>query len=961
MNIIRSCSYVILGLSLILDTVNAQIIRDGYKYDAFIQGGNGQQTVVEESGARYTSFGFKANFTIDSAGFPIYVDGRTQNSSMCSHSIVVIKYDSLNRYLFHYLIALYKSAPNCIIKSNMILKPSGYNNHMIWSTLSFVDSLDLIDANGFNFKRIYTPLSRDSTFLLLCKIDENGKFEWVNSISRITNISPNWPTLPLWANADNTKLGTTLAIDNFYESTVNIDLFKDALKPTDSLELVGVNGNITYLKPNGKDIQLRFNTTGVIVRTVSPIRLLKNDSADNIRTFQSISDGTNRYTIASIRLNEKDTIKGLVSTPVDSGITVILFKLNSMDSVEWVKIIGNGAIEPSDYKLDFDKSNFELLIGFSFYPSGFQFKNPINIYPATYTDIFNARLNRFGEIIWNETFGGAQKGCQLIGLAFNPKTKGFLLIGSATGSGQQQITLGNYKFKIDLLGASPRFFLASFDSLNRCLLSEVIKCSTPDYFGLGLFFFGDQYLRIQNPFVDPNGKAYLTGGLSDTLYITCNKKLDASQVPLRNPFVLITGHLNLVDTNVCYSMISNSGKYLYDSTGIYLDTISDINGCDSILIIKLKVLKSGSKIDTSVCASYISPSGKYTVTKDTTIQDTIINLNGCDSIMSIKVTILNSSSMIDTLYCGTYVSPSGKYSITKDSIIYDTLINYFGCDSILKIQAKRKFIIFSFDTSNCNAINSPSGLYIWNESGTYLDTLQTPVGCDSILSIKFDLMKSTSIINPEVCDSFISPSNKFIYKVSGNYYDTVTNMKGCDSIIAIQLKVDPISINISKSNDVTCESTSAILTVTGNFNYQWSPVNTVNNIHSSSPTVNPDTSTLYFVVATNSLGCATLDSIEVLVNKEEKINPLPNVFTPNNDGLNECIWATSVTEFSSVNLTILNRWGTVVFTTNSESECWNGKTESGESLTEGVYFYVLNGESLCGQKITDRGSIMLLR
>ena len=74
-----------------------------------------------------------------------------------------------------------------------------------------------------------------------------------------------------------------------------------------------------------------------------------------------------------------------------------------------------------------------------------------------------------------------------------------------------------------------------------------------------------------------------------------------------------------------------------------------------------------------------------------------------------------------------------------------------------------------------------------------------------------------------------------------------------------------------------------------------------------------------------------------------------NAFSPNGDGKNDCFspalqlkpkpYDESFLECSD--LIVFNRWGNKIFdsTKNGKSSCWDGKTDSGELLPEGVYFY----------------------
>ena len=69
------------------------------------------------------------------------------------------------------------------------------------------------------------------------------------------------------------------------------------------------------------------------------------------------------------------------------------------------------------------------------------------------------------------------------------------------------------------------------------------------------------------------------------------------------------------------------------------------------------------------------------------------------------------------------------------------------------------------------------------------------------------------------------------------------------------------------------------------------------------------------------------------------IYELPNVFTPNNDGANDLYTPFPYCFVESIELTIFNRWGEVVFETNNPDIVWEGKNLKGEDLSEGVYHY----------------------
>jgi gliding motility-associated-like protein len=88
--------------------------------------------------------------------------------------------------------------------------------------------------------------------------------------------------------------------------------------------------------------------------------------------------------------------------------------------------------------------------------------------------------------------------------------------------------------------------------------------------------------------------------------------------------------------------------------------------------------------------------------------------------------------------------------------------------------------------------------------------------------------------------------------------------------------------------------------------------------------------------------CADTVSFTVFI-FDSLVASLPNVFTPNNDGVND-FFNVKVNLPVSYKLSILNRWGNVVFEnegdlTKGEHKLWNGESKSGEIVTDGTYFY----------------------
>ncbi len=67
---------------------------------------------------------------------------------------------------------------------------------------------------------------------------------------------------------------------------------------------------------------------------------------------------------------------------------------------------------------------------------------------------------------------------------------------------------------------------------------------------------------------------------------------------------------------------------------------------------------------------------------------------------------------------------------------------------------------------------------------------------------------------------------------------------------------------------------------------------------------------------------------------------LPNIFTPNGDGINDVFYA-QTDGTKTYELTIFSRYGSVVYTITAQKVWWDGRTSAGEEASQGTYFYVL--------------------
>lgn len=103
--------------------------------------------------------------------------------------------------------------------------------------------------------------------------------------------------------------------------------------------------------------------------------------------------------------------------------------------------------------------------------------------------------------------------------------------------------------------------------------------------------------------------------------------------------------------------------------------------------------------------------------------------------------------------------------------------------------------------------------------------------------------------------------------------------------------------------------------------------------------------------ASNACGTSTA-SWQILANACQLV--IPDVFTPNGDGMNDVFEVLGLENYSSARLLIFDRWGGKVFETDNYKNTFDGK-----DLPDGTYFYIL--ELPYGTNPEIEGNITIMR
>lgn len=260
--------------------------------------------------------------------------------------------------------------------------------------------------------------------------------------------------------------------------------------------------------------------------------------------------------------------------------------------------------------------------------------------------------------------------------------------------------------------------------------------------------------------------------------------------------------------------LQNDGKILAGGNFTSFDKF----GRNRITRINNNCIKNLHTINKNSCNSYTF-NGK-TYTSSGSFIDSFTNVYGCDSVITTNLTInKDSKSTLTQTGCDSLVINGQSFS--NSGTYNQTISNYYGCDSAITLNLTiKKSTGSTITTSACDTYKLNTQTY--TSSGKFTQVISNAKGCDSVITLNLSIKKSSShSITTSACDTY--KLNTQSYTASGKYEQIITNAAGCDSVITLNLTIITVDTSVIRPGSSSLKANAIGAT------YQWLDCNNTSN------------------------------------------------------------------------------------------------------------------------------------
>lgn len=336
--------------------------------------------------------------------------------------------------------------------------------------------------------------------------------------------------------------------------------------------------------------------------------------------------------------------------------------------------------------------------------------------------------------------------------------------------------------------------------------------------------------------------------------------------------------------------------------------------------------------------------------------------NGCEFMDSLYIDSLTATQLQtyrchgDTLVVGHHNFHSGEV----DTLLLLESLVHPGCDSAV-------FLMAHFTPP---ALLSTTIEYVCDSTEESVDTvaiLFSSSPCDSLVAIHQYLWAPAWHYDSLVwlCEGDSIYLNNFWHREEASVELNYTSSQGCDSILFLEIRmVRPPVFDTYLDTLVPAGMTITLhAPLATGYLYAWDPMDGLSCSDCPNPSLHAEedrTFTLYFSDEQGCFNHIAIYSVRVFAHEIA----LPNLFTPNGDGVNDkfgpLVLNGPASSVQILNFTIFNRWGQAIYNSNDPISAWDGSC-AGTPCPMDTYVWVLEVSLANGQHQVLRGDINLIR
>ncbi len=416
----------------------------------------------------------------------------------------------------------------------------------------------------------------------------------------------------------------------------------------------------------------------------------------------------------------------------------------------------------------------------------------------------------------------------------------------------------------------------------------------------------------------------------------------------------------IIDTVLCAGQTIQIGNEIFHADGTFQVLLKDEMGSDSLVELNLTVNAPTQSLENvGLCPGDIYAGTAYM--KDTTLSTIYSAQNGCDSTHTVNIVLFPAPNPQIT-------GPASLCDGRPDRLLTSgTFVQYEwsnGADGpSLPINAPGLYGLTVTDDMGCIGEASWEVLETRIKVGYQVSPPSCATATDGILHID-QIAGGSGNYEVRLDGKLIREST--IAVPSGTFELQVTDSQGCSTSEEINiLPASPLALSVQDRYEIF-SGQSVALSFAANHSItsiQWTSIDSLSCADCESPSVSPAFTTRYYLFAEDDRGCTAAAEITVIV-RQTFAYFAPNVFSPNDDGVNDYFSIYGGDEIQYVeDFKIFNRWGTLLFSLDQltpGAEIWNGNYV-GQALPNGVYVYQGEVVGQNGKRQPIRGEFMLLR